>query len=237
MDYLIDSIVDRLPPPLQYAYDHLPSYNLGSNILYKFYSITSAVPYLPTMIALVSVYILFNVVWSATRTAMRASTFILKYGALLGTALTAWSYVQSSFGGADSSPGRRGQDYWQNRPSKDFPAEDRYSTGGDSNSSPGWTSMLWNFAKPLVSDIDKDTPSSRTRSKQKKPATRNNQGQNEFTEPLGDAAKDILGKALRGESVLGAVWEQIKDAGADAFAGAANNDASGKKKRNRNAGL
>ena len=220
----VESIIDRLPAPVQFIYGQLPRVSAVSSIATRIYSLASQVPGLSVILSLLTAYIAFYTVWSTMRTAMRASSFVLKYGALLGTALTAWSYVQSSFGGdkgvsSRNSQGRRGQDYWANKPSKDYaPSEDDTQA---SSGSPDWMSVLLNFVNP---PSDSDTSSGpRTRSKTNSKSPR---GQNSDPNPLTEAAKSVLGKTLKGESVLGAVWDQIKNVGSDYMQGGAQESSS-----------
>ena len=156
MDDLIYSVLDRLPLIFTQIYERLPEFSTLSTLGRGLYAITSRVPYLPLILLVLAAYVSLYTMYQTTRQAMRASSFMLRYGALFGVLLTGYNWFNNNVmsNNQNNAPGARGQSFWQSRPSRDYPSS-RSSRNSGGNS---FTSTLLNFINP---DTNQDGPSSR----------------------------------------------------------------------------
>jgi hypothetical protein len=228
MEDIYWAIHDRLPMPVQTILDHLPAFDTltamaarGSGLVQGLFQLASGsgVPYLPLILTLVAVYISLWTMYNTARTAVRATGFVVKYGALLGAAMSAYNYLSPSTGtNTANAPGRRGQEHWQNRPSRDYP-------GARNADGPSWSSTLLNFLNP---EAAADPP--RTRSRTARQAAAEPAGR---AAPVAQGAKWLFNKVLSGDNLVDSVWEHVKEAGAEAMAGAAQDDGGRRRARRR----
>jgi hypothetical protein len=184
MEDIIYSVLDRLPPQFTQVYESIPIHQITS-VLGGAYNLTSHVPYLPVILALVAAYISFHLILSSARTAFRATSFVVRYGAIIGALLGGYNWLTSNGNGAQTNaPGRRGQEHWNSRPSRDYPQT--RSRRGAAQSDNSWGSTVLNF-------LDK------------------NNGQQQQSGYASQAAKWAMNYAMGRESPIEAVFNQIKE--------------------------
>ena len=178
---IIESIVDRLPYPVQQVYDHLPPMHTLSKYSASAYSLVSQIPYLPTLLALLSFYAAFSIVMSTIRRAFGLTRMIARYGALAGLAYSAYNYINGGVP-ADGNGGgglmAQGQHLFNQ------------FTGGNTGGVPD----LFGNTKP----------STGTRRSTRRGATaRKNEG---ATDPV----TGLFNSVMSGKGLTGIVWDQVK---------------------------